>query len=246
MIAYFDLGNTRSKYQIEINHRFQSVEYFNNRELTPAWLNRRFSQAQEIVIANVNNEKFTRVIVEWADSQAISVQALSVQAEQFGVSCAYEQFSSLGIDRWLAVLAADKLKPNKATLVVDAGTATTFDLISATKQHLGGWILPGVALVQSTLLTNTENIVAKPRHLATIELGLNSSDAVNNAAWLATLATVEKIVNQYQAELGDIKVLFTGGNGEQLANLSPELGNYIDNLIFIGMQRFSRLTSANK
>ena len=53
----------------------------------------------------------------------------------------------LGVDRWLAILAAAfKLYPQKNVLIIDAGTATTVDLLAKSGVHQGGWILPGITI----------------------------------------------------------------------------------------------------
>lgn len=74
-----------------------------------------------------------------------------------GVRTAYSDPGQLGIDRWLAVCAAFS-RYQSALCVVDAGTATTLDLVSANGEHQGGVILPGLELMQSTLLSETGDL----------------------------------------------------------------------------------------
>ena len=61
---------------------------------------------------------------------------------QFGVRCAYADPARLGVDRWVAVLAAYHAA-HGAACVLDAGTAVTFDAVAADGRHLGGLIFPG-------------------------------------------------------------------------------------------------------
>ncbi|WP_352284776.1 type III pantothenate kinase, partial [Pseudoalteromonas sp. Q18-MNA-CIBAN-0097] len=71
---------------------------------------------------------------------------------------AYEHVGNLGIDRWLALIAGFTLYPNTACIVVDAGTATTIDVLDSEGLHLGGWILPGLDLMTSSLTQNTQRV----------------------------------------------------------------------------------------
>ena len=75
------------------------------------------------------------------------------------MKCAYADPSRLGIDRWIAVLAAYHLAPGGAC-VIDAGTAATFDAVDAHGRHLGGLIMPGPQLLAAALDRNTSNIGA--------------------------------------------------------------------------------------
>lgn len=59
-----------------------------------------------------------------------------------GLKNGYHDFTRLGVDRWLTMMALTPLK-DKDFIVIDAGSAITIDLVSRTKGHLGGAILPG-------------------------------------------------------------------------------------------------------
>ena len=64
----------------------------------------------------------------------------------------YREPSSLGVDRWMVVLAAYH-RCSGTALVIDLGTAITLDYIRSDGQHLGGYIVPGTHLSQRALLT---------------------------------------------------------------------------------------------
>lgn len=85
-----------------------------------------------------------------------------VEREAAGVRNGYADPRQLGVDRWLAVLAARARYPT-AVCVVDAGTAVTVDAVDASGQHLGGFIVPGADLMRRTLLERTGGIAAAAR-----------------------------------------------------------------------------------
>jgi type III pantothenate kinase len=74
-----------------------------------------------------------------------------------GMRTLYQDPGKLGADRWAAVIGARALS-SVNTLVVNAGTATTIDLLGSTGVHYGGWILPGLGMMQSSLASNTAQL----------------------------------------------------------------------------------------
>jgi type III pantothenate kinase len=90
----------------------------------------------------------------WPNNKLTFVQS-SVMSH--GVINAYPQPDKLGVDRWLAMIAAKK-EYQAPLCIVDCGTAITLDCIDAQGQHLGGMIMPGWSLMQQALHTETANL----------------------------------------------------------------------------------------
>jgi type III pantothenate kinase len=134
------------------------------------------------------------------------------------VRSGYEDILQLGADRWFAVVAAFEHAGN-AVCVVDAGTATTVDLVDAAGQHLGGFILPGVDLMMQSLLDGTGDLARlRDRAPAKIVLdpGKTTGSAMRNGAWLATIGLIEQARTRLPAESA---LVVTGGQGGVLAEL---------------------------
>src|SRR5262249_50802807 len=140
------------------------------------------------------------------DCFRINPEFVVVRAEQFGVRCAYADPSRLGVDRWVAVLAAHHLAPG-AACVIDAGTAVTFDAVDARGQRLGGLILPGPRLLASALDRNTDAIGAThapgARPLGLDLLGKDTDTAVGNGAMLALTGALERAIAAVERSLGE-------------------------------------------
>ena len=71
-------------------------------------------------------------------------------AQAAGVYNGYARPEALGVDRWLALLAA-KVRTPDAAVVLDCGTTMTLDVVDAAGRHLGGFIVPGLRLQQEAL-----------------------------------------------------------------------------------------------
>ena len=60
---------------------------------------------------------------------------------------------TLGVDRWLGIIATHYLYPETNAVIIDCGTCITLDVLSIKSQHLGGWIVPGYTLLRQLLQT---------------------------------------------------------------------------------------------
>lgn len=111
------------------------------------------SQAQ---ICSVRDAAF-RAELEKALLEQFGVKARFAKSvdEIAGVRNGYTRPGALGVDRWLAVLAAKARTPG-AAVVLDCGTTMTLDVVTADGQHLGGYIVPGLRLQLQALAARSE------------------------------------------------------------------------------------------
>ncbi len=119
---------------------------------------RPHGQPDEILVANVTAPALgAAVIGALAEAFAAPVRAAETEIAAAGVRNGYVEPRQLGVDRWLAMLAA-YARFRRAVCVMDAGTALTVDAVAADGRHLGGLIIPGPALMRSALLGATGGI----------------------------------------------------------------------------------------
>jgi len=135
-----------------------------------------------------------------------------VSASAFGVSNAYLQPEKLGIDRWLALLAAHHYYPG-ASCIVDSGTAITVDVLAADGRHLGGWICPGLTTMKKSLSAATEALPFTERRHAT-GLALTTADAIDSGVLMAAVGLVAAALQQIAAPC---RLLLCGGDAEFIA-----------------------------
>jgi len=138
-----------------------------------------------------------------------------------------EHPDKVGIDRLLDAVAANSLRaPAEPAIVVDAGTATTVNFISAEGAFEGGAILPGIELGARALrqftallpLIEVQSLVLNPVE----PLGRNTSDAIGSGLWFGHIGAVRELVTRLsESSSRPPSLLVTGGNGRWLA---PALG----------------------
>ena len=127
---------------------------------------------------------------------------------------AYPKPQQLGVDRWLAMLAA-RAGNRGPVCVIDAGTAITIDLVSASGQHEGGYILPGVELMRRALTNETGRIQVPELASPMTQAGTDSVACVSAGIWHAALGGVQSVL----AEHPEHAPLLTGGSADALLEL---------------------------
>jgi type III pantothenate kinase len=239
MIILIDIGNTRTKYSSVNDSKRGEQQALSNRYLTESFLIENFIDASKIIIASVNHDKLTSKLRAWCQKNEVEYQQVISGKSKDKVVSGYQEPSQLGVDRWLTLIGTAKLFPNKSALIIDAGTATTIDYLSATGHHQGGWILAGIKALVSCVLTETAHVKANDNEKESLVFGINTSENVHNAAWAATVGAVNLAISQIQAQnLKLDKVIITGGNGKLLASLISHENVVIDDLVFDGLQAY--------
>ena len=242
MELLIDIGNTRAKYCFVINNALSDVQHLSLNDLNRDWMNKHWSAISKLVVASVNEERYTQLINAWAQERKITFRQVATEQSNFGVTNGYRDYRQLGIDRWLALVAAVEHYPNQSLIVVDAGTATTIDIIDEQGTHLGGWILAGIDTLISSIVDNTANLAVEMSPIESLTFGVTTSDNLNIAPWAATLGLIEQAVNLFQTshmnQATEPKIVVTGGNGQVLHDLLTRPSEYFQQLVFEGLKRY--------
>lgn len=237
MNLLIDIGNTRAKYVFEESGELSQVFHCDIDQLLSVC--EQQDKLQKILLVSVSNQDLAIRVDQWAQTKFIEFQQIITEAERFGVKNSYVCPENMGTDKWLALIGGQARYPNKTLLIVDSGTATTIDIINHDKQHIGGWIIPGVNMMMTSLYSNTEKVKGDVERVTELGFGRNTSDNVNFGCWATTIGAVEQAMSL--AEKENIKIdhaIFTGGNGQKIKELGKIEGIIIDDLIFVGLQQY--------
>lgn len=235
-----DIGNSRIKWLQSESDGLSNLSAIEHRstdfraKLIQQW--QLISKPEQFLIACVANSQIRDDLIDLACRlwpQIDVIQPVASQ-KQFGVGNAYRQPNQLGIDRWLALLAAHRYHPGNS-VVVDCGTATTVDVIDRQGQHLGGLIAPGLITMQSALVSNTAQLRVCSSE---IDVGLASetSEAIYSGCLWSIIGLIECTRRQYP--LFD-QVLLTGGDATVISKHLPRPFLIDDKLVFKGLALFS-------
>ena len=224
MILLLDIGNTRIKWAGLIGGEFQSGGALPRgdgdvRGVIDAVQEKQYGPTR-VVVSNVAQDSYREQLQsEVAAVWGCQVEFVTTSAAAFGVVNGYDEPRSLGVDRWLALIAARQLSDG-ALCIVDCGTALTVDLLSADGVHLGGMIVPGVSLMQGALLNNTEGLNDSNEWQADGEMQFmmrNTGDAISGGACYAAVALIDRVLTDAQTKLGaEVSLVLTGGDAEMV------------------------------
>lgn len=168
-----------------------------------------------------------------------SVDFLRASAQAHGVRCAYAAPERLGADRWAALLGARGLTDG-ACLVVDAGSALTIDAMAPGGRHLGGWIIPGLAMMIAALEARTGDLAALRRASGPAAPGPFPADtgpAIDEGARLAAAGAVARARAHLEAHCQATPRLFlAGGDAGTLLDALPG-AEIVPDLVLRGLAR---------
>ncbi len=149
-----------------------------------------------------------------------------------GVLCGYRDPSTMGVDRWLAMISAYH-RIGGACVVVDAGSAITVDVVSDKGMHQGGYILPGLGLMRESLRLGTSDVRVASITKADVSLGLSTEEAVNHGALRMIVCLIESVAEETGAV--PARVVLTGGDAGCLEPLLAVDVEVVPDLVLDGL-----------
>ena len=153
-----------------------------------------------------------------------------------GMPILYEAPLEVGADRVVAAVAAYE-KIGGPCIVLDFGTATTFDAVSAKGEYLGGAIAPGIQISAEALYLKTAKLprieIKKPAKA----VGKTTVASMQSGLYFGYVGLVQNIIAEIRKELGeDAKVIATGGFGDQISAEAEDIVAFEPNLVLEGLR----------
>lgn len=199
--------------------------------LEPQW--RALGTLDKIAVSNVAGQavglEIERLIARWP----APVIHVAPKPSECGVVNRYEPPERLGADRWAALIGARALERG-ACLVVDAGTATTADMLGADGVFRGGVILPGIDLMKRALAQHAAQLSLAEGHV--VGEPRRTADAIETGCVLAQAGAIERL--HAGMEPGAACVL-SGGNAAKIATALRIETRLVDNLVLEGLLRIA-------
>lgn len=234
-LLFLDVGNTAIKAAFKTERDaadFQTQKLKNLDELT-RWLAHSPELFNEIVLSSVKTgivETLSQVLPQTAVTSITTGQIPSALLD-------YETPETLGIDRFLVCYGAVKLV-KKAVVVIDVGTATTIDFMSADNVYRGGVIAPGYSAFSKLLhriapaLPQTDAIIPQTWP------GKSTMDSIRWGQAGFYMSAIHSLLAKYREAFGNFDTYITGGDAAVLLPFFQNEVHHRPNLVFEGMQRF--------
>jgi type III pantothenate kinase len=153
-----------------------------------------------------------------------------------GMPILYESPLEVGADRITAAVAAFE-KYGGPLIVLDFGTATTFDAVSAKGEYLGGAIAPGIRISAEALYLKTAKLprieIRKPKRA----IGRTTVSSMQSGLYFGYIGLVTNTIREIRKELGgSARVIATGGFGGQVVPELAEIEAYEPDLVLEGLR----------
>jgi len=219
-----DIGNSRVKWAMYesgclINPAAEFYELTHLREILDSNWN-DISTPDHLMVSNVAGDEVADTIIQCTKVLwNIEPEFMHVLPQACGVKNVYKDINQLGIDRWVALIAAWK-KFNCAACIVDCGTAITIDGLSDEGQYLGGLILPGTYLMQQVLAQQAYGIMESQDIIGNTGFADNTQQGVISGCKMAVVSLIDRMVSDMSGEYGNtLKCIITGGSAHKFLDL---------------------------
>jgi type III pantothenate kinase len=205
-----DYGNTNVKYAIFNNNEILHKKILNKPEKKD-FLNiiNEFPEIKNSIISSVSNDSVE--ITKYFKQNLQKVVDLD-KSTALPIVNLYKSPDTLGYDRIAAVVGAAARFPGEDILVIDSGTAITFDLINSKAEFLGGNISPGAGLRALALNKYTSK-------LPLVELsgdwsfpGKTTEEAIRSGVITGIVHEIDGYIDQLKHNYPDLRAVLTGGN----------------------------------
>ena len=221
MLLTIDLGNTNTVFGVydsgELTHSWRLSTYRQRTADEHVMLLRNLFSIENIDVSAVNSVIVASVvppldpILGEVSRRSFGVDATFVTAENAGIRILYNDPSEVGADRIVdAVAVLDRYRI--PAIVVDLGTATTFDAITAEGEYLGGLISPGIEVSAAALIDQAARLpridIQKPQEL----IGRSTVASLQSGFFWGYVSLVDGVIDRMKDELGrETSVIATGG-----------------------------------
>lgn len=231
MLLAIDIGNTSATFGLFFKEELRKTWSVPTIELPSYLAAKQFNQKlDKVLVSSVvpSQDKFIKK--KFRQAEFISAENIPVIKIKLGNK------KEIGADRVVNVLAAQALYGGPA-IIVDFGTATTFDVLSDNSEYLGGAIAPGLGLARDILHEKTAKLplveIMEPQEL----IGKNTKEAILSGLIFGYASLVEGMIDKFKEKLGrKIKVIATGGFAPLINKHTGSIDIIDENLTLQGLR----------
>ncbi|EEI83889.1 type III pantothenate kinase [Anaerococcus tetradius] len=238
MLLVIDIGNTNTVIGVyeneELKSRFRVATDLKKTsdELVATLFN--MLAIKQIAVENIEDTIMSCVVPDvmynWqsANRKLFDREAIVVDSDTpTFLTIDYENPREVGADRIVDAVAAYS-KYGGPAIVVDMGTAITFDVVTEDKKYLGGSIAPGIRIAQDGLFGATAKLPKIELMVPTSAIGKNTSEAINAGIVYGYIGMIDSLIEILEREMkekygideSDITVVATGGFSELISQSS--------------------------
>ena len=252
-IIAIDIGNSETNVGVGNSTKWESYRYTTRKTITSDELLMMFKTT--IDLSKLNDKAVDGVIVcsvvpQITDSVVSAISEFTTKdvlvvgpGIKTGLKVNIDNPKELGQDRIANSVGGFK-KTNKEVVIVDLGTATTFDVVNSNKEYLGGSIAPGIKISLDALISKTSSLKSVELKEPDKVIGKNTYEAIQSGLVLGHASMIdsmlEKIVLESNLSPG---VVITGGLGTLIQPVLNINSSYEKNLTLDGLEEIYNLNN---
>jgi type III pantothenate kinase len=252
-IIAVDIGNTETTVGIGSKDNWDSYRFTTRDTNTPdellALFNSTFQIKSEVkkdiegaiicsVVPQATNS-FSEAIRKYLNLEPVIVGP----GIKTGLKVNIDNPKELGPDR-IANSVAGYLITETDTVVIDLGTATTFDVVSKNKEYLGGSIAPGIKISLDALTSKTASLKSVELDTPNKVIGKNTYEAIQSGLIMGHASMIDSMVEKIILEIDiEPKIILTGGLSKVVQPILNVNVEYIENLTLVGLEEIFKLNN---
>ena len=252
-IIAVDIGNTETTVGIGSKDNWDSYRFTTRDTNTPdellALFNSTFQIKSEVkkdiegaiicsVVPQATNS-FSEAIRKYLNLEPVIVGP----GIKTGLRVNIDNPKELGPDR-IANSVAGYLITETDTVVIDLGTATTFDVVSKNKEYLGGSIAPGIKISLDALTSKTASLKSVELDTPNKVIGKNTYEAIQSGLIMGHASMIDSMVEKIILEIDiEPKIILTGGLSKVVQPILNVNVEYIENLTLVGLEEIFKLNN---
>ena len=252
-IIAVDIGNTETTVGIGSKDNWDSYRFTTRDTNTPdellALFNSTFQIKSEVkkdiegaiicsVVPQATNS-FSEAIRKYLNLEPVIVGP----GIKTGLKVNIDNPKELGPDR-IANSVAGYLITETDTVVIDLGTATTFDVVSKNKEYLGGSIAPGIKISLDALTLKTASLKSVELDTPNKVIGKNTYEAIQSGLIMGHASMIDSIVEKIILEIDiEPKIILTVGLSKVVQPILNVNVEYIENLTLVGLEEIFKLNN---
>ncbi len=238
MLLCADLGNTCVTFgcfdgETLLQHWRVPVEDFG--ELDPLWDERSLPDPDAVILGSVNPAA-EELLSAWLRRRFVLMPLRVGKEVEVKMPVLLDNPKEIGADRILNALAGFRAFGGPL-IIVDFGSAVTFDVVSAAGEYLGGAIAPGIRLSAQALAEKTALLPEVRPKKKPPAIGRSTRAAIASGLYYGFLGLVSEMVERISEDLGaKPRVIATGGDSAVVASEAPQIEEIVETLTLEGLR----------
>ncbi len=177
--------------------------------------------------------------IKYFDNEPFILQA----GVKTGLRVKYRNPLEVGADRIANAIAATQRHPGRDCIVVDCGTATTFDVVTAGGDYLGGAILPGIGISAETLSSRTARLPSVEITRPEVALGRSSAESIQSGLYFGHVGAIRQLSSELTREAfpNSKPVIVATGGFSRMLESEKLFDEVVPELVLFGLKHAEQL-----